>query len=259
MDRQKKTKKQFNKKYLGLKIIAILVLIVLLGVVAFNIYVSDYYKTTMDGQEYFVSDTGADVFTKGNKIYFVPKRPSDTGIIFYPGAKIEASAYAPLMKMLAERGIYCIICDMPYHLAFFDKDAADDVIGQEEFTNINHWYLAGHSLGGAMAATYISDNAAKYDGIILLASYSTANLKNRGLKVLSVYGDKDGILNMDKLEKNSDNLPEDAITKVIENGNHSGFGCYGVQKDDSKDALSSIDQIKETVQIIVDFIVDNQK
>lgn len=259
MGRQKKEKKQFNKKHLGIKITAILVLIVLLGVVSFNIYASDYYMTTMEGQEYFVSDTNVDVFTKGDKICFIPKKPSDTGIIFYPGAKIESSAYAPLMKLLAERGIYCVICDMPYHLALFDKDAAEDVIGQEEFANVNHWYLAGHSLGGAMAASYLSDNASKYDGIVLLASYSTANLKNMGLKVLTIYGDHDKILNMDKLEKNAKNLPDDAVTDVIDNGTHSGFGCYGIQKGDFADGITSISQIEKTVQMIVDFIVDNQK
>ena len=256
---QKKTKKKFNKKHLPLKIVAIVGLLVLLVVVAFNIYVSDYYKTTSEGQKYFVSDTLVDVFTKDDKIFFIPQKPSDTGIIFYPGAKVEASAYAPMMNKLAQRGIYCVICNMPYNLAIFDKDMADEVVNMEEFTNINHWYLAGHSLGGAMAASYLSDNASKYDGIVFLASYSTADLNNRGIEALSIYGSEDSVLNMDKLEKYEKNLPQGTQTKVIEGGNHAGFGCYGEQKGDKTATISNIEQIEQTVQIIVDFIVENQQ
>lgn len=254
-----KTKKQFNKKNLPLKIVAIIALIALLLAMSFNLYVSDYYKTTSEGKGYFVSDTLVDVFTKDDKIFFIPQKPSDTAIIFYPGAKVEATAYAPLMNKLAQRGIYCIICDMPYNLALFDIDAAEDVINMEEFTNINHWYLAGHSLGGSMAASYLSDNSAKYDGIVLLASYSTKSLVNRGITALNIYGSEDGILNMEKLEKYSTNLPENTVTKVIEGGNHASFGCYGEQKGDNKATISNIEQIEQTVQIIVDYIVENQQ
>ncbi|MBQ3182303.1 MAG: alpha/beta hydrolase, partial [Clostridia bacterium] len=36
--------------------------------------------------------------------------------------------------------------------------------------------IGGHSLGGAMAASYLAETEEKYDGLILLAAYTTADL-----------------------------------------------------------------------------------
>lgn len=44
---------------------------------------------------------------------------------------------------------------MPFNLAVLDSSAADGVIN--EFTNIQNWYIGGHSLGGAMAASYTAN------------------------------------------------------------------------------------------------------
>ena len=44
-------------------------------------------------------------------IYFVPKEPL-AGLIFYPGGKVQAEAYAPLMQLYAENGILCAEKDL---------------------------------------------------------------------------------------------------------------------------------------------------
>ena len=98
-----------------------------------------------------------------------PSYPTDTAIIFYPGAKVEASAYLPLLNQLRQTGLTCILVEMPFHLAIFDVNAAEDVMAQ--FPDIRHWYIAGHSMGGAMASQFASEHPDEVDGLILLGAY----------------------------------------------------------------------------------------
>ena len=134
-----------------------------------------------------------------------PENPA-AGFIFYPGGKVEISAYEPLMQACAAQDILCVLVSMPFHLAVFDKNAADGI--QEQYPQIDSWYIGGHSLGGAMAASYVSKHADSFDGLILLGAYSTADISETALRVLSVYGSEDGVLNRSKYEKNKSNLPE---------------------------------------------------
>ena len=84
---------------------------------------------------------------------------ADTGIIFYPGAKVEAISYLPLLDRLRNEGYTCVLVKMPLNMAIFDADAADGVF--EQLPDIKHWYIAGHSMGGAMASDYASRNPDK--------------------------------------------------------------------------------------------------
>ena len=52
---------------------------------------------------------------------------SETGLIFYPGAKVEETAYAPVMDGLAQQGIFCVTVKMPAHLAILKPNVADEV------------------------------------------------------------------------------------------------------------------------------------
>lgn len=174
------------------------------------------------------------------------------GIIFYPGGSVEAEAYAPLMHAVAEEGYLCIIVKMPLELAVLDTDKADIV--REDYSNVADWYMAGHSLGGAMAATYAHENAAQLRGVILLAAYSTEDLAKDNLEVLSIYGSLDCVLNMENYEEYRSNLPADMTELVISGGNHGGFGNYGGQKDDGVAKLSAEAQQTVTVEAICELL-----
>ena len=173
-------------------------------------------------------------------------------MIFYPGGKVEYTAYEPLMKSLASKGILCVLVEMPFHLAVFDMNAADGI--QNHFPQIENWYIGGHSLGGAMAASYIGENATEYEGLILLGAYSTADLTESSLEVLSVYGSEDKVLNKEKYDKNMINLPDDFEEIVLEGGCHAGFGMYGEQKGDGVPAITNEEQINMTADVIANFI-----
>lgn len=99
----------------------------------------------------------------------------------------------------------------------------------ERFSDIDAWYIGGHSLGGAMAANYAIGHNGEFEGLILLAAYSTEYLSGSGLDVLSIYGSEDRVLSLEKYEANRDHLPADATEVVIEGGCHAGFGVYGPQ------------------------------
>lgn len=148
-------------------------------------------------------------------------------------------------KMLSDGSI---VCEPENPAAVFDKNAADGI--QEQYPQIDSWYIGGHSLGGAMAASYVSKHADSFDGLILLGAYSTADISETALRVLSVYGSEDGVLNRSKYEKNKSNLPENFTEITIAGGCHAYFGMYGAQKKDGTPLISNIEQIEQIAQTI---------
>ena len=224
-------------------------LIVLL--VACYIYVNDYYKADTMAVSSFPHPDNIAVLQEEQYQVYVPKEPL-AAMIFYPGGKVEYTAYTALMETLADNGILSILVEMPYNLAVFDIDAADGFI--EQYPQIQHWYLAGHSLGGSMAASYLSSHADQYNGLILLASYSTADLSNTDLNVLSIYGSEDQVLNATKYTENLINLPSSYQEFVIIGGNHADFGMYGTQKGDGIATITTEEQIHVTAEKIVQFV-----
>ncbi|MBR0348444.1 MAG: alpha/beta hydrolase [Clostridia bacterium] len=219
----------------------------------FGIYVSDYYRANNTALTATFSDNDVTVIEKnGDYMVFTPEKPK-CGLVFYPGGKVEYTAYAPLMKALAREGVFCVLVKMPFNLAVFDMGAAEDIIA--EYTNIDEWYVGGHSLGGAMAASYASKNADKLEGLILLGSYSTNDLSDSGLTVFSVIGSEDNITfdDMEEVKKYGDNLPAvDMYCYTIEGGCHAYFGSYGEQEGDGKPTITPEEQVKQTAEFIVD-------
>ena len=238
--------------------------VVLIIAAACGFYINDYYHA---GEEAVLAagEAAADYTSQqdGNTLVFLPEGadgtvldgsgPDDAGLIFYPGGKVEYTAYAPLMEAFAERGVLCILVEMPGNLAVLDVNAADGY--REEFPEIEHWYVGGHSLGGSMAASYAAKHAGDLDGLILLAAYSTEDLNGTGLDVLSVYGSEDGVLNMSKYDEYRQNLPDDTTTEmVIEGGNHAGFGDYGAQEGDGEAAVNGEKQREETAEAFMEIL-----
>ncbi len=217
---------------------------------SFMIYASNYYHAEDVAIEAAIIDSGIDISNKDGAMIFDPGN-ADTALILYPGGKVEYTAYEPLMIKIAQKGILCILPKMPLNLAVFDSNAADAYLS--DYPEISRWYVGGHSLGGSMAASYASKNSSKLNGLILLASYSTADLSSNGMKVMSIYGSKDGILNKVAYQKYKSNLPENYTELVLEGGNHAGFGCYGPQKGDGIADITSEQQQTDTAEAVAEF------
>ena len=174
---------------------------------------------------------------------------ANIGFIFYPGGKVEHNAYQPLMAALAREGVLCVLVEMPFNLAVLDINAADGI--KEQYPHIEKWYIGGHSLGGSMAASYASSHVDEFEGLALLGSYSTADISDTDLDVISIYGSEDRVLNLEKYTESKANLPSDFNEVIIEGGCHAHFGMYGPQDGDGEPYISSSEQIRITVENIV--------
>lgn len=231
-----KTKKNIKKSLLVITAVLIFCMVFMAA------YLGDYYHS--EGVSEYLS--GSEDVTVHQFMYgtFFDGPGEEDAMIFYPGAKVETDAYAPIMYQLAESGIDCFLVDMPFHMAFFGMNRAGEIMEAYSYEN---WYLGGHSLGGAMAANYAADHIGELRGLLLLAAYPTKNLSDSGLKVLMLYGSEDGVLHMDKVVSGRALLPEDSREVCIDGGNHAQFGSYGVQKGDGEAAISKEEQWKITV------------
>ena len=229
-------------------IAASIVLILAIIAMVFTGYVCDYYRTDLDAVEAFAPMNLVSAELHDGTLVFKPENAAK-GFIFYPGGKVEYTAYQPLMAACAQQGILCILVEMPFNLAVLDINAAAGI--QEQYPEIEKWYIGGHSLGGSMAAFYLADHINDYDGLILLGSYSTANLSETDLNVLSVYGSEDRVMNRAKYEENKSNLPGDFTEIVIDGGCHSYFGMYGAQDGDGKPTIGNEQQIFFTAEQII--------
>ena len=230
------------------KILWILAAVLVALVLGVGVYAGDYYRADAAALEAMAGTDAVTVEQAGNLTVFVPAAP-EAGFIFYPGGKVEHTAYAPLLLALAEEDILCVLVEMPLNLAVLDVKAAEGI--PEQFPEIETWYIGGHSLGGSMAASYVSNKAEDFAGLVLLAAYSTADLRETDLKILSLYGTEDRVLNPQKYEEYFPNLPEDTAETVISGGNHAQFGSYGPQNGDGEAILSGEEQLNSTVQEIL--------
>ena len=215
-------------------------------------YLGDYYPADADAVEAFApAQEVTQVTMEDGTIVFEPKT-AEAGFIFYPGGKVEHTAYIPLMRACASEGILCVLVKMPFRLAVFDVNAAEGI--PQQYPQVQRWYIGGHSLGGSMAAAYLEEHTEDFSGLVLLGAYSTADLSKTNLDVLSVYGSEDQVMNREKYSEYHSNLPEATIEIVIEGGCHAYFGMYGHQSGDGIPTLTNAEQIDLTAEKIAELV-----
>ena len=222
----------------------LLLIFVIIGCVFF-VYTGIYYHADKTADLALESDEKVHVKKTDTGCLFDGPSENDA-LIFYPGAKVEETAYAPLLHRIAEKEMDVFLVKMPFRIAFFGINLADDVIKNYSY---DQWYIGGHSLGGVAACSYAAKHPEQFGGVILLASYPAGSIKNVPALV-SIYGSKDGVLNMDKRAETEKYAPDYYKSFVIEGGNHAQFGNYGEQKGDGKPLISAEEQQEQTVEMI---------
>ena len=208
-------------------------------------YINDYYHAEKIADDSLNSSGNVSVVKTSNGL-LLDGPGNNTALIFYPGAKVEYTAYSPMFMDLSEEGIDCYLVEMPFNLAVLGQDSADEII---DLGNYSHYFISGHSLGGSMAAAYVNSTN-KTDGLILFAAYPTSEIEK---PVLSIYGSEDNVLNMEKYNQSvvfMDNLTE----LIIKGGNHAQFGYYGNQSGDGIAKISADNQQKQCENEIIEFI-----
>jgi len=196
--------------------------------------------------------------TEDKYIVFDPYEDTNIGLIFYPGGLVEPAAYAPVLHMIAEKGVFVVVTPMPFNLAILNTGAANSVI--KEYPNISRWFLAGHSLGGAAAAIFAENNPAKIDAIAFWDSYppNSANLSENNIPVLSIFGTTNDFPNTENFNDTRYLLPKNAVFGAIEGASHAQFGDYGPQKGDVVASISLTEQHEKVAKLMLDFIFSEQ-
>jgi hypothetical protein len=233
-----------------------LLAVILLGGAGFMIWASMPSQPMPEAVAALVADDRVRV---DDQTWFVFKPAySDprSGLIFYPGGRVDARAYAPLARSIAESGYLVVIVPMPLNLAIFGSNRAQEVI--DTYAGVQRWAIGGHSLGGAMAARFAYQNPASVQGLVLMASYpaSSDDLSDYDLEVLSIYGTQDAVMADGSIEDSRALLPGDTRWAAIEGGNHAQFGWYGSQSGDGQATISRREQqaavVGETLQLLRD-------
>jgi len=195
--------------------------------------------------------------------YYAVLPPADVGlspagkreaIIFYPGGKVEPLAYLPLWELVSRSGYAVFVPTMPLDLAVFDVTAARRV--RREHGEYEAWHIAGHSLGGAMAAEHVKKGDTDYQSLMLLGSYpaESTDLSGLAIAVLSIkeeFGLEGGLEKARSLRKN---LPPGHTFRLLYGGNHAQFGRYGIQGGDGTATITPEEQAATAAEWIIDFL-----
>lgn len=160
-------------------------------------------------------------------------RPT-AGVVFVPGARVDSRAYAHVLRPLAEAGYLVAVLKEPFGFAIIDADHGRKVL--DLHPEIAHWVVAGHSLGGTVAAT-LADKDDRVEGLVLFASYPGHPIIRNDLKVLSISGTADGFATPDDIQASRAKLPPSTKFVVINGAVHSSFGDYGDQPGDGTPTL----------------------
>lgn len=169
-----KTKTHARLRRVALGLLAVLAIVV----VAFLAYASTYFRATARAEAALAGSDSVRVTATANG-YFFDGPGTEDALVFYPGGKVQCEAYAAQLESIADKGTDVFLVRMPLNFAFLDMNAAESIIGSNEY-HYSHWYVGGHSLGGAMAAVYAADHTSELDGLVVLAAYPTKSLRAPG-------------------------------------------------------------------------------
>ena len=193
---------------------------------------------------------------KNNWTHFAVTGEKKGTLLFYTGALVEPQAYAKLADGLAKEGIEVYIISSQLNLPVLDNGTMATIVKEEHLDKV---FVGGHSLGGVVSTVEAKklNETGQVAGLILLASYpdQSTDISETQIPVLSITASNDKILKQEKYEDAKSRLPESTLYKVIEGGNHSGFGLYGQQNGDGEATMSAEEQQKQLIQLIKQFIV----
>jgi len=166
------------------------------------------------------------------------------GLVFQPGAKVEARAYAAVLRPLAEAGVLVVVPQQPVGIGFLAMGAFE--AARTAHPEITRWVVGGHSLGGTVAAmdaeAHADDVDAPVMGLMLWASYPASDLSSTlSAAVLSLSGSEDGLATPATIEASRADLPAGTTFTVVGGVSHASFGDYGPQPGDGTPTIGADD------------------
>ncbi len=231
-------------------------ILLLLAFGGFYIWSQQLYKPS---KEMYSLVGNVDIDHKHHWDFFKPQENKKTGIILYPGAKVEPEAYSYFAKGLANDGYTVIIPRVKFNFAIFDVNKAEQIM--KSYPSIKKWYIGGHSLGGAAAASYAYKNLDKIEGIIFLGSFpsNSNDFSNFNVPMLSLYAERDGLSTLSKINETKHLLSKDTTMFEVMGGNHAQFGMYGNQKGDKKATITAKQQQDQMIEVTTKWLDEKGK
>ncbi len=225
-----------------------------LGAVGIVVWGSTPAGPMPEAQAALASDGRVQVETQPWLVFTPAGAAPTTGLVLYPGGRVDPRAYAPAARAIAARGYRVVIVPMPLNLAVLAPDRAAEVIAA--YPEIHHWAVGGHSLGGAMAAHFARAHPGAVEALLLWASYPAASddLSQRRLAVTSVSASLDGLATPEKIAASRPWLPPGTRWVSVAGGDHAQFGWYGPQSGDHPADISREDQQAQIVAASLDLL-----
>jgi dienelactone hydrolase len=148
------------------------------------------------------------------------------GLIVYPGANCDVRGYAPVLRAIAAAGYLVVAVTMPFDFSIFAPNSADAV--RAAYRGVRDWVMAGHSMGGAMAARYAFHHADELAGLILWDSYppETNTLVDTDLPIVNIHRATPDGRPPRKFTAQRYLYPDSSEWVPIPGGNHMQFGSF---------------------------------
>jgi len=211
------------------------------------------------------------------------------GLIFFPGALVNHTSYAPIAAALSDRGILVAVLSLEPLRIIADMETnrklALEAMKEIERTNIGveEWVLAGHSAGGMTAlnlAAAADDDLPLHIHKLVVCGVGSNEMIGRGqnlcdkpIDIMIINGTEDGIIKSltdtqkeefcnflppeeDGNGNNNKNLIGRTTRVNIEGGNHSGFAHYEGQLMDGNRTISREEQQRIFVETMADFVLE---
>jgi len=222
---------EWTRRNVALAVLAALVCITLLAAAGAAAYFEFGYGPDEAAVEAVESDDSVTV-ARGEGATVVrsgPTTPETTGLVYYPGARVDHESYVPTAAgIVADRDVVVVVVEMPLNLAILAPGRAATAV--DAAPAVGSWYVGGHSLGGAMACRYAAGADADLEGLVLHAAYCDDDVSGTDLRVLSVLGADDAVIDAQAERERRELLPDDATVVELEGVTHSGVGAYGPQR-----------------------------
>ena len=254
-DLQIRPNKKIRKTGRGKVALILVVLVILLAVTIFKIYVDNDYEPYHTHDEY-QEMTQTEIVYSDNVIALEDLdregEAKKTGFIFYGDNKIQRECYLPLMIELSNMGYSVYLPTTFGNIPILNLEGAAYV--SRTYPHVKTWYIVAHGQACPVAAKYASSHASKLAGLIFLGGYSKTDLSDTSLRLLSITGSNDTIMDQAAYATMKANDPRDTVYFEIDGGNHTGFTDTFLIRRDSEAAIPSEEQIHLTAAAIETFL-----
>jgi pimeloyl-ACP methyl ester carboxylesterase len=217
------------------------------------------YQASREGRDAAASGPDVAVAHANGVWMFTPvgRTPHVRGLLFFPGALVDARAYAPIARAAAAAGHVAAIVELPNRGAFGGAERpvvferARRVMSEQGAPD--EWIIAGHSKGAVLTSSLAVQGEEEMAGVVLIGSTHPRDVDLSALRVpvTKIVGTRDGVAPMHKVDANRHLLPSTTRWIRVDGGNHSQFGWYGFQPGDRFAGISRAEQQRLTIDAVL--------